>query len=341
MIMAIKEASEARNIQALGLSNALKGITKTQPVVETQPVAITPPVKTQRVRITQPVVKTDRGDNYTGSIITTGSVFATLAPLGLLFVLNEILPSGEGWVKVGRLAKALRKAKTSVLSLLAQLENNDCILTLETGQKGRYIEILTGSKNTTGQDNTMGLSSSSSSVLRSLESLKTTTTKGGSDNATGSNYITGSNYLTRSKNTISKKQFFAICLFLGKSPEEYSDQVVGQYIQLTEDKGREFAMGFFLTFLPQAKTSPAGYLLGVIQNKGVPAPAKIKTGEKILNALEGIQKKVGEEILPDQWLKSAHLLKVQVNKSNILPIQERLIKRLKVFATLQFPHDIL
>ena len=333
MIMAIKEASEARNIQALGLSNALKGITKTQPVVETQPVAITPPVKTQRVRITQPVVKTGRGDDYTGSIITTGSVFATLAPLGLLFVLNEILPSGEGWVKVGRLAKALRKAKTSVLSLLAQLENNDCILTLETGQKGRYIEILTGSKNTTGQDNTMGLSSSS--VLRSLESLKTTTTKGGSDNATGSNY------LTRSKNTISKKQFFAICLFLGKSPEEYSDQVISQYIQLAEDKGREFAVAFFLTFLPQAKTSPAGYLLGVIQNKGVPSPAKIKTGEKILNALEDIQKKVGEEILPDQWLKSAHLLKVQVNKSNILPIQERLIKRLKEFATLQFPHDIL
>ncbi|MDR1621611.1 MAG: MarR family transcriptional regulator [Synergistaceae bacterium] len=82
------------------------------------------------------------------------------APLGMLFVLMDVLGGGEeGLIRVNRLANALKIGKPAMLTQLKNLEAAGLIRTVSSSQRGRHIELLAPNlmagkklRNTTGDD---------------------------------------------------------------------------------------------------------------------------------------------------------------------------------------------
>jgi hypothetical protein len=64
------------------------------------------------------------------------------APLGMLFVLMDVLRGEEGVVRINRLAKALSIGKPAMLVQLENLERAGLIRTVSSSQRGRHIELL-------------------------------------------------------------------------------------------------------------------------------------------------------------------------------------------------------
>ncbi|MDR1874322.1 MAG: hypothetical protein LBQ90_04815 [Synergistaceae bacterium] len=65
------------------------------------------------------------------------------APLGMLFILMDILGGGEeGLIRVNRLANALNIGKPAMLAQLENLEKAGLIRTVSSSQRGRHIELL-------------------------------------------------------------------------------------------------------------------------------------------------------------------------------------------------------
>jgi hypothetical protein len=87
-----------------------------------------------------------RGVGYEASeyvSVQAMSVLKGFTPLGMLFVLMDVLNGGEeGLIRVNRLANALSVGKPAMLAQLDNLENAGMIRTVSSSQRGRYIELL-------------------------------------------------------------------------------------------------------------------------------------------------------------------------------------------------------
>ncbi|GHV46747.1 hypothetical protein FACS1894204_08970 [Synergistales bacterium] len=99
---------------------------------------------------TQPVLKTiplSKNIDYLSAEFTSVQVMSSLkgfAPLGMLFVLMDVLNGAEeGLVRVNRLSKALGIGKPAMLVQLDNLERAGLVRTISSSQRGRYIELLT------------------------------------------------------------------------------------------------------------------------------------------------------------------------------------------------------
>ncbi|MDR1048377.1 MAG: MarR family transcriptional regulator [Synergistaceae bacterium] len=70
------------------------------------------------------------------------STLKGFAPLGMLFILMDVLRGEEGLVRINRLARALSVGKPAMLVQLENLERAGLIRTVSSSQRGRYIELL-------------------------------------------------------------------------------------------------------------------------------------------------------------------------------------------------------
>ena len=71
-------------------------------------------------------------------------VLKGFAPLGMLFVLMDVMNGGEeGLIRVNRLSDLLSIGKPAMLAQLGHLENAGLIRTVSSSHRGRHVELLT------------------------------------------------------------------------------------------------------------------------------------------------------------------------------------------------------
>ncbi|MDR1873410.1 MAG: hypothetical protein LBQ90_00140 [Synergistaceae bacterium] len=97
-------------------------------------------------------------ENYDPAEFPSIQAMSTLrgfAPLGMLFVLMDVLGGGEeGLLRINRLSEALGIGKPAMLAQLDNLESAGLIRTVSSSQRGRQIELLT--PNVTAPKKTLG-----------------------------------------------------------------------------------------------------------------------------------------------------------------------------------------
>lgn len=333
---------------------------KMQPVAESLPVAKqlrvaerSPVAKRlpQPVAKTSPVAKRLRSETATGYAIEAYSTMGSFAHLGMLLVLWDLLPEGEGWLRLGTLAKSMGVPRSTLQRRLAPLESFGYVQILEKGQNGTRIRLATRSENATPRFCSSFLGS------KNLDSQETTTTTGRSQTATGSKDTTRSETATGDVETtrsqiapaakplrvfgtktierLNRKKLFFVALAAKRRPEELSPQATRLFSELTQNHGEEWTIAFFLAFLPKAAKSPEGYLYKTLENGGEPNPVHEEKARQVLAAIEQIFLKIGEEVLPADWIRAAKIFWIDATAKNCKERQAGLLERLEEFAKMR------
>ncbi|MDR1376350.1 MAG: hypothetical protein LBJ22_02470, partial [Synergistaceae bacterium] len=99
--------------------------------------------------------------------------------------------------------------------------------------------------------------------------------------------------------------------------ENFQPAVIRKWIDTAEQEGSEYAVAAVLEFLPSAKTNPSAYLHRMLGEKIKPSVANTNSAKEILEAIGKMNKTIGEEILPKDWVRFAGVLGIRVKMGSV------------------------
>jgi DNA-binding Lrp family transcriptional regulator len=124
-------------------SGKLKKRKKIKKITETPPPSVI--LEPAEIKTTSGEKRKTKKQDYVPADFPSIQAMSTLrgfAPLGMLFVLMDVLGGEEGTLRVNRLAEALAIGKPAILAQLDNLESAGLIRTVSSSQRGRHIELL-------------------------------------------------------------------------------------------------------------------------------------------------------------------------------------------------------
>jgi hypothetical protein len=249
-----------------------------------------------------------------------------MASLGMLVILRSVLPRNGGVVRVNALARSIGMTANNVRLQFEGLKNKGLIVTHVGGEEGRWVSFTE-----------MCLEATDNLFLAGEENLASVIKLTENENLTDKKNWAGEKIFTPNRFTfpLRIKEFYFTCLRTGKVPESFQPAVIKTWINAAEIEGSEYAVAALLEFLPNAKTNPSAYLHTMLENKVQPSGTSMNAAKQLLEALGDINKTIGEEILPKDWMQTAGKLGVRIKTGSVQELasqQEAIITRLEKFT---------
>ncbi|MDR3231213.1 MAG: hypothetical protein LBT65_07220 [Synergistaceae bacterium] len=268
-------------------------------------------VKSKKTRRNVPV------ENYDSTLIKLAALIG-MPSLGILLTLRSILPPDGGNIRVNAFARSIDMSANNVRIQLENLQSKGLIATVTGGEEGKWVSFTDDS-----------LKSAADLFVASVNNI------GGKENfGSEINISSDKNFLGINKFTfpLRSKEFYFTCLKVAKTPESFQPAVVRKWIGLAERESPEYAVAALLEFVPNAKTNPSAYLHTMLENGVKPSPANVEAAKQLLEAIGNINRTIGEEILPKDWIQATGKFGIRIKMGNI---QELTFQQTAIMAKLE------
>jgi hypothetical protein len=265
-------------------------------------------------------------EDYKGSLFDLVGVMG-LSSLGMLIILRHILPPEGGIIRVNALARSIGMSANNIRLQLENLQEKGIIATNSGGTEGKWVSFTHSF-----------LKSNENPFKKTSNDFDDNKNMTSEENTLGNINIAGHKNFDPYKFTrpIKCKEFFFACHKIGKTPEEIQPSVVEEWLRVANELSSEHAVGIIFEFLSQAKSNTSAYLHTLIQRNVSPSPAKMDVAKEFLETIKNVAKKIGEEILPKDWIQAMNILgfKIKLGDLQDLARQQTVISdRLDKFIT--------
>jgi len=282
---------------------------------------ITTTTETQEISCESKIIPTNEKEktrrnvpvkNYDSTLIKLAASIG-MPSLGILLTLRSILPSSGGNIRVNAFARSIDMSANNVRIQLENLQNKGLIVTTTGGEEGKWVSFTNDS-----------LNSVTNLFMADIKNI-----------ASEENFSIEVNIPNKEKNIgfnkftfpLRSKEFYFACLKVGKPPENFQPAVVRKWIGVAEKESSEYAVAVVLEFIPNAKTNPSAYLHTMLEHEVKPSQANMEVARQLLESISSMNKTIGEEILPKDWIQAAGKLGLRIKMGDIkeLTIQQTAI----------------
>lgn len=233
-------------------------------------------------------------EDYKGPLFELTDLIG-MSSLGMLMLLRHVLPSEGGIIRVNALARSIGMSANNIRVQLELLQSKGLIATHSGGNEGKWVSFT-------------------HDLLKSIENpFKTSDLANDTaQNMPGKIFSVG-----KFTYPLRCKEFFFSCNKIGKTPEDFQPLVIDRWIAVNESSTNVHAVALILEFLPQAKTNASAFLHSIMEKQVMPSQGKMTAAQELLEAAGDVIKKIGEEILPKDWMRAAESLGFRIRQGTI------------------------
>ena len=253
--------------------------------------------KSKEKRADTPLLDKDMASRYNSpavALVAKISKTKYLSVLGMLVVLQSIIPPEGGVINISRLARSVDMTRKHVRAIIDHLEELG-LINSEREENGRFIWF--NSQFTLQVNAEAGIESEVPLQKASGWSSPFTET------------------LLKKEAAKVKECYFWALNSVRQKPESMHTDIFKIFGELEKSNGIEYAAAFIINFLPLATSNQRGFLQKTYKTGSAPTPASLESAKKVISAAEEIFKEVGHEILPSHWTERVQTL-------GIIPVRE-------------------